>query len=58
MRAGPRPLVHFDSNYYSVDPALIGREIELTADLNQVRVLYDGELAAEHERIWAWNQTK
>jgi hypothetical protein len=58
MRAGPRPLVHFDSNYYSVDPALIGREIELTADLNQVRVLCDGELAAEHERIWAWNQTK
>jgi O-antigen/teichoic acid export membrane protein len=58
MRAGPRPLVHFDSNYYSVDPALVGREIELTADLNQVRVLCDGELAAEHERIWAWNQTK
>jgi O-antigen/teichoic acid export membrane protein len=58
MRAGPRPLVHFDSNYYSVDPALIGREIELTADLNQVRVLCDGELAAEHERIWASNQTK
>jgi hypothetical protein len=58
MRAGPRPLVCFDSNYYSIDPALTGREIELTADLKQVRVLYEGELAAEHERIWAWNQTK
>jgi O-antigen/teichoic acid export membrane protein len=58
MRAGPRPLVRFDSNYYSIDPALTGREIELTADLNQVRVLCEGELAAEHERIWAWNQTK
>ena len=58
MRAGPRPLVCFDSNYYSIDPALTGREIELTADLNQVRVLCEGELAAAHERIWAWNQTK
>ena len=58
MRAGPRPLVRFDSNYYSIDPALTGREIELTADLKQVRVLFEGELAAEHERIWAWNQTK
>jgi O-antigen/teichoic acid export membrane protein/transposase len=58
MRAGPRPLVRFDSNYYSIDPALTGREIELTADLNQVRVLCEGELAAEHERIWAWGQTK
>jgi O-antigen/teichoic acid export membrane protein len=58
MRAGPQPLVRFDSNYYSIDPALTGREIELTADLNQVRVLCEGELAAEYERIWAWNQTK
>lgn len=58
LRAGPRPLVCFDSNYYSIDPALTGREIELTADLNQVRVLCGGELAAAHERIWAWNQTK
>jgi len=58
LRAGPRPLVCFDSNYYSIDPALAGREIELTADLNQVRVLCEGELAAEHERIWAWHQTK
>ena len=56
MRAGPRALVCFDSNYYSIDPALAGREIELTADLNQVKVLCEGELAAEHERIWAWNQ--
>ena len=58
MRAGTRPLVRFDSNYYSIDPALTDREIELTADLNQVRVLCEGELAAKHERIWAWNQTK
>ena len=58
MRAGPRALVCFDSNYYSIDPALTGRQIELTADLNQVRVLCEGELAAEHERIWAWNQTR
>jgi O-antigen/teichoic acid export membrane protein len=58
MRAGPRPLVRFDSNCYSIDPALTGREIELIADLNQVRVLCEGELTAEHQRIWAWNQTE
>ena len=58
LRAGPQPLVCFDSNYYSIDPAVTGREIELTADLNQVRVLCEGELAAEHERIWAWHQIK
>jgi len=58
LRAGPQPLVCFDSNYYSIDPAVTGREVELTADLNQVRVLCEGELAAEHERIWAWHQTK
>lgn len=58
MRAGPRSLVRFDSNYYSIDPGLTGRKIELTADLNRVRVLCEGELAVEYKRIWAWNQTK
>jgi hypothetical protein len=40
-----------------VDPAVIGRRIEITADLARVRVWYDGRLAADHERAWARHQT-
>ena len=34
--------VRLDSNDYSVDPAVIGRRIEVTADLARVRVLCEG----------------
>jgi Mu transposase, C-terminal domain len=36
---------------------VIGRRIEITADLARVRVLCDGKTVAGHERIWAWHQT-
>ena len=49
--------VRLDSNDYSVHPAVIGRRIEVIADLARVRVLCDGRLVADHERIWAWHQT-
>jgi transposase len=49
--------VRLDSNDYSVDPAVIGRRIEITADLSRVRVLCDGRIAADHERAWARHQT-
>ena len=49
--------VRLDSNDYSVHPAVIGRRIEVTADLARVRVLCDGQLVADHERSWAWHQT-
>jgi transposase len=49
--------VRYDSNDYSVDPAVIGRRIEVAADLDRVRVFCDGKLAADHERIWARHQT-
>jgi transposase len=49
--------VRLDSNDYSVDPAVIGRRVELVADLERVRVFCDGRLAADHERIWARHQT-
>lgn len=49
--------VRLDSNDYSVHPAAIGRRIEVIADLARVRVLCDGRLVADHERIWAWHQT-
>ena len=59
-RAGRLPRDHYvrlDGNDYSVDPAVIGRRIEITADLARVRVWCDGRLAADHERAWARHQT-
>ena len=38
-------------------PGVIGRRIEVVADLDRVRVLYDGKTVADHERVWAWHQT-
>ncbi|MBO0788519.1 MAG: IS21 family transposase [Actinobacteria bacterium] len=49
--------VRLDSNDYSVDPAVIGRRIEVVADLDRVRAFCDGKLAASHQRIWARHQT-
>lgn len=57
MRVGDRPFIHFDSNEYSVHPALIGRTIELVADLRHVRVVCDGKVAAVHHRVWAYERT-
>jgi len=49
--------VRLDANDYSVHPAVIGRRIEVTADLDRVRVLCEGRVGAGHERAWAWHQS-
>src|SRR5205807_9862073 len=49
--------VRLDSNDYSVHPAVIGRRVEVVADLSRVRAWCDGKLVADHERVWAWHQT-
>ncbi len=49
--------VRLDSNDYSVHPAVIGRRVEVRADLQHVRVCCDGRAAAEHERVWARHQS-
>jgi transposase len=49
--------VRLDSNDYSVHPAVIGRRVEVTADLERVRVWCEGRLVADHERCWARHQT-
>jgi hypothetical protein len=49
--------VRLDSNDYSVHPAVIGRRIEVVADLDRVQVLCEGKTVADHERVWAWHQT-
>jgi transposase len=49
--------VRLDSNDYSVHPAVVGRRVELAADLDRVRVWCDGRLVADHARCWARHQT-
>jgi transposase len=49
--------VRLDGNDYSVHPAVIGRRIEITADLHRIQVFSDGRLVADHERSWAKHQT-
>ena len=49
--------VRLDGNDYSVHPAVIGRRIEVVADLARVRVLCDGRVVADHDRAWARHQT-
>jgi transposase len=49
--------VRLDSNDYSVDPAVIGRRIEVAAGLERVRAFCDGRVVADHERVWARHQT-
>jgi transposase len=49
--------VRLDGNDYSVHPAVIGRRIEVSADLHRVRVSCEGKVAADHDRVWAKHQT-
>jgi transposase len=49
--------LRLDSNDYSVHPGVIGRRVEVIADLHRVRAVCDGRIVADHERIWGWHQT-
>jgi transposase len=49
--------VRLDGNDYSVHPGVIGRRIEVIADLERVRAFCDGRLVADHDRIWAKHQS-
>ena len=42
VRLGRDYYVRLDSNDYSVDPAVIGRFVDVTADLARVEVRHDG----------------
>jgi hypothetical protein len=53
VRLGRDYYVRLDTNDYSVDPAMIGRLVDVTADLEQVRVRADGRIVANHPRVWA-----
>ena len=49
--------VRLDSNDYSVHPSVIGRRIEVVADLDRVRAFCDGKIVADHARVWAKHQS-
>ena len=53
IRLGRDYYVRLDASDYSVDPAVIGRMVEVTADLERVRARTDGRMVADHARVWA-----
>ena len=57
VRLGRDYYVRVDTSDYSVDPAVIGRLVDVHADLRQVRVQLDGRLVARHHRVWARGMT-
>jgi transposase len=57
VRLGRDYYVRLDTNDYSVDPSAIGRLVDVTADLDRVRVRADGRIVANHQRVWARHTT-
>lgn len=57
IRLGRDYYVRLDTNDYSVDPQVIGRMVDVAADLEGVRVRADGRIVAEHARVWARGTT-
>ena len=53
VRLGRDYYVRLDASDYSVDPAMIGRFVDVTADLDRVRVRHEGRIVADHARVWA-----
>ena len=57
VRLGRDYYVRLDTNDYSVDPRVIGRMVDVTADLDRVRIRAQGStggrVVAEHARVWA-----
>jgi transposase len=49
--------VRVATNDYSVDPAVIGRRVEVRMDLDTVTVSCAGQIVASHRRVWAKHQT-
>lgn len=59
LRVPQQPLIRIDRNDYSIDPVFAGRRVEVRASqtLITATVLDTGELAAQHNRIFAGSQT-
>jgi transposase len=59
MRVPPDPHLRVDTNDYSLEPALVGRRVEVIADQRTVTAvaLDTGELACRHARVFAKHRT-
>jgi hypothetical protein len=57
IRLGRDYYVRLDTNDYSVDPTVIGRMVDVAADLERVRVRCEGRIVADHTRVWARGTT-
>jgi hypothetical protein len=57
IRLGRDYYVRLDTNDYSVDPSVIGRLVDVTADLDKVKVRANGRIVADHARVWARGTT-
>jgi transposase len=57
VRLGRDYYVRLDASDYSVDPTVIGRMVDVAADLDRVRVRHDGRVVADHRRVWARGAT-
>lgn len=59
IRVPPDPHVRVDTNDYSLDPAMVGRRVEVRISQREVTAvcLDTGELAARHERSFAKHRT-
>ena len=49
--------LRLDSNDYSIHPSVIGRRVEISADLGTVTAHCAGRVVAWHQRCWAKHQT-
>jgi transposase len=58
-RVPPDPHLRFDTNDYSLDPALVGRRVEVRVSQGEISavVLDTGELACRHQRSFARHRT-
>jgi transposase len=58
-RIPPDPHLRVDTNDYSLDPALVGRRVEVRVDQREIRavVLDTGEVACCHQRSFARHRT-
>jgi transposase len=58
-RVPPDPHLRFDTNDYSLEPALVGRRVEVSVDQRTVAAtcLDTGEIACHHARVFARHRT-
>ena len=58
-RVPPDPHLRVDTNDYSLDPALVGRRVEVIVDQRSVTAvaLDTGEIACRHARVFARHRT-